>query len=252
VTAPRQDGSSARKLLRLLLAFGPARPTWTVAELAAHAELPASTAYRYVAVLRDEGLVELAPGGEAAYRLGPRAAALGRAAAATDADLMAAARPHLLALRDATNETAALLRRAGDDVVVVDRAESRQPVRLPYEVGQALPAYAGAAGRVLLAAAPEAWRASYLERIADELTPGQSALVSDDSLGRLRENGWAESPEDSDEGLWACAAAVRDGLGAVVASLGVAGPLFRLDESQQRAAIAAVRQAADAVSRDLA
>ncbi len=251
MTAPRQDGSSARKLLRVLLAFGPARPTWTVAELASYADLPASTAYRYVAVLREEGLLELDPAGDATYRLGPRAAALGRAAAATDADLVAAARSHLLALRDATNETAVLVRRAGDAVVVVDRAESRQPVRLPYEVGQALPAYSGSPGRVLLAAAPDGWRGEYLARTARDRTAPLAHLVAPEVLDRLRESGWTESSEELDEGLWGCAAAVRDGTGAVVAAVGVAGPLFRLDEAQRRAAIAAVRQTADAVTRDL-
>lgn len=250
MVAPRQDGSSARKLLRILLSFDAARPSWTVADLAANVGVPLSTAYRYVGQLRDEGLLEVAPGSDGVYRLGPRAAALGHAAAATDSDLVALARPHLAALRDAVDETVVLVRRAGDSVVCIDRAESRHPVRLQYELGQTMPGHLGSAARVLLAHLPEQRRDAYLEQVRADPDVPATAMLDDESLAKVRESGWTESYEEVDEGIWGCAAAVRDTYG-VVAAIGVAGPLFRLDTPQRHAAVAAVRQAADAVTEAL-
>jgi len=249
VTTGRQEGASARKLLRVLLAFDPARPEWSVADLADQVGVPLSSAYRYVGLLREEGLLETVPGREGRYRLGLRAAGLGRAAE-RDGPLVLAARVHLAAVRDAVDETVVLARRAGSAVVVLDRLESRQPGRLPLEVGQALTARAGAAARVLLAHTPERRRHEAVAALLPGLGPEAAALLADDALARVRESGWAESYDEGEDGVWACAAAVRlDGSGGV-AAISVSGPLFRLGEGQRRAAIAAVRQAADALARD--
>jgi len=252
VVARRSEGSSGRKLLRVLLAFDTARPTWTVAELAAHVGVPLSSAYRYVTLLREEGLVEAIPGDTGNYRLGPRATAVGRAAADTDTELVSAVRPHLQALRDSTDESAVLMRRAGDAAVVcVDRAESRHPVRLQVEVGQTMPTHVGSAGRVLLANLPDDRREAYLVDVVatglDERTRDQ---LSAESLERVRDNGWTESFDEFDEGAWGCAAAISDDTG-VVAALGTAGPVYRFDEPARWGAIAAVRAAAEAASAAL-
>ena len=50
--------SSARKLISTLLTFTADRPTPTIAELATSVGVPSSTMYRYVALLRETGLVE--------------------------------------------------------------------------------------------------------------------------------------------------------------------------------------------------
>lgn len=252
VTARRQDGSSGRKLLRVLLAFDTARPTWTVAELAAHVGVPLSSAYRYITLLREEGLVEAAPGNDALYRLGPRATAVGRAAADTDTDLINAAKPHLLALRDSTDESAILMRRAGESAVVcIDRAESRHPVRLQIEIGQTMPAHIGSAGRVLLAHLADDRRALYLAEALPSIDDERTLdALSDESLARITETGWTESFDEFDEGAWGCAAAISDDSG-VVGAIGTAGPMYRFDEPARWAAIASVRSTAEAVSAAL-
>src|SRR6476620_6862413 len=58
---------SSRKLLHALLAFDEHHPSWTVPGLASHLGVPQSTMYRYIALLREVGLVDSAGGGE--YRL---------------------------------------------------------------------------------------------------------------------------------------------------------------------------------------
>ncbi len=247
----RSDGSSGRKLLRVLLAFDAARPTWTVADLAAHVGVPLSSAYRYITLLREEGLVEPAPGNDSLYRLGARATAVGRAAADTDTDLLNATRSHLQALRDATDESAILMRRAGDSVVCIDRAESRHPVRLQIELGQVMPTHVGSAGRILLAALPAERRTLYLTDVLPTLADDRQVdALMPEALDRIVDTGWTESFDEFDEGVWGCAAAITDATG-VVAAIGTAGPVYRFDEPARWAAIAAVRSAADGASNSL-
>ena len=252
MNARRQDGSSGRKLLRVLLAFDTARPTWTVADLAIQVGVPLSSAYRYITLLREEGLIEGVPGSANLYRLGVRATAVGRAAADTDVELIAAVRPYLQALRDASDESAILMRTAGDTAIVcIDRAESRHSVRLQIEVGQTLPTHTGSAGRVLLAALPDDRRAGYLADVLPTLTDERTiTALSNEAFARISEIGWTEGFDEFDEGVWGCAAAVTDESG-VVAAIGTAGPMYRFEETARWAAIAAVRSAADAASAAL-
>jgi DNA-binding IclR family transcriptional regulator len=62
--------------------------------------------------------------------------------------------------------------------------------------------------------------------------------------------GWTESFEEVDDGIWGAAAAVRAGTD-VVAALGAAGPIYRLEPPQRRQIITAVRSAAAQLSAAL-
>ena len=63
--------SSARKLITTLLTFTAEHPTPTINELAERVEVPVSTMYRYISLLRETGLVE--PIGDGRFRLRLRA-----------------------------------------------------------------------------------------------------------------------------------------------------------------------------------
>ncbi|MBN9010881.1 MAG: helix-turn-helix domain-containing protein, partial [Rhizobiales bacterium] len=70
--------ASARKLLSVLLCFSIDRPFWTVPDLSRALDVSLSTMYRYVALLREVGLLE--PVADNAYRLTGRIMGLARAA----------------------------------------------------------------------------------------------------------------------------------------------------------------------------
>jgi DNA-binding IclR family transcriptional regulator len=227
---------SARKLMRVLLSFTEQQPLASVSRLASSAGVPVSTAYRYVALLREEGLLE--DGGPGLYRLTPRVVALARAARAARGSLTSLARPLLEWLVEQTSETAVFMQRMGWSVVCVDLVESRQAVRLSFQVGQPRPLWAGSAAKVLLAGSPAEERSAYRRSLGPDARP-----PTDDDLEQIRQQGWAESFGEVDPGIWGTAAAVASG-GEVAAALGVAGPLYRLDESARERIIVLVRRAA--------
>ena len=233
-------------MLRVLLAFGPQRPVARVDELADAADVPLSSAYRYVALLRSMGL--LAETGDGAYQLTPRVMGLAHAAQLTNG-LSAQLRPVLEALRASSGESAMFLRRAGDHVVCTELAESSHPVRLSFTPGHPMPLHAGAGAKLLLASLMRAEQEAYADRHAQELTRSKRQKLLR-GLEPLARHGWSTSEAEVDDGVWAAAALVSDA-GSAVGALTVAGPAFRLSESIRKNILASVRQAAGELSRTL-
>lgn len=245
--AQTRGAESPRKVLRLLLSFSPQRPTATVEELARDIGVPMSTAYRYVALLREVGLLE--EGRHGLYHVSPLAIQLAQSAIMVQG-IVDIARPTLKAIRDETGETALLVRRIGQHVICVDRAESAHPVRLSFEIGQPLPIHAGASAKVLLANMPSRELDLYLENLPDRLKDAQRRQSLLKQLPAIREHGWALSEEEVDPGVWAAAAAVSNGH-EVVAALSVAGPAYRFDAAARERTLAIVRRGAAEISAAL-
>jgi DNA-binding IclR family transcriptional regulator len=240
---------SARKVLRLLLAFDERRPRLTAAELAAAAALPASTAYRLLALLREQGLV--AADGPGGYRLGGRILPLARAADLA-AGLALRARPLLRRLAAATGASASLLRLIGEVAVSVESADAPGLPRLTGATGRALALHAGAPGKLLLASLPASLRADYLARVAAAdpgFAPRRTALEAE--LAVIRRRGWAESEGEVDAGFWAVAAPVVENR-RVEAALFAALPSARADAARRRRLRHAVIAAAAALTRSAA
>lgn len=247
---PRVEGaSSSRKLLQVLLCFSEHRPTWTVAELADELHLSTTSAYRYVGLLREVGLLSRTP--DSAHRVTDLAHRLAGAADAARTPLGPLALPVITRLRDEIDETVLVAVRTGEVAHCVERVESRRPVRLQFDRGQAMDLHAGSLPRVLLAAMPVAERNRHVESLRAALPAERLDALTPSSLDSTLLRGWTESFEEIDEGIWGCAAAIRRE-GQVVAALGTAAPVFRTDEARRVQIIDLVRRAADEVSTALA
>ena len=239
---------SSRKLLSTLLCFTPDRPTWTVADLAAELDLSVTSTYRYVALLREVGLLDAAANN--AYRVTDLVMSLAAACEAAQAPLAEVGLPVMTRVRDEIDETVLIARRGGDAAYCVDRVESRRPVRLQFDKGQAMSLHAGSLARILLAAMSRAERARYLGPILEALPPARAVMLSDEALDRTHADGWTESFEEIDEGIWGCSAAIS-AHGSVIASIGTAAPIFRADEARRERMIERIRSAAAEISAQL-
>lgn len=240
---------SARKVLQLLLCFDAARPRATVAELARAGGLPLSSAYRHLALLREQGLIEEDGGGR--YRVTPRVHALARAADAAS-PLVAAAQPVLARLAGETGATAVLFRIFGDVAVAAAAVEPRRPAHLSGVSGRSFPLHKGAPCKLLLASLPATVRAALLDRI-ERADPAERSLrrQREAELALIRRRGYAESDGEVDPGMWAVAAPVVQKR-RTIASLWLAIPSRRVDGARRAALREATRAAAQMLSRKLA
>ncbi|HYX96047.1 MAG TPA: IclR family transcriptional regulator [Geodermatophilus sp.] len=205
----------------------------TLAELVERTGLPRATAHRLAVALEGHRLVRRTPAG--AWAPGPALAELGRGVA----DLAELAGRHLVALRDASGESAQFYVRDGASRVCVAAAERAHGLRDTVPVGARLPMTAGSAAHALLAFAP-----------ADEVTPLlPSASFTARTLLDVRRRGWAHSIAEREPGVASLSAPVRDAAGGVLGAVSISGPVERLGRRPAPEVVGAVLEAAGAISR---
>lgn len=145
-------------------------------------------------------------------------------------DLRRAALPAMRALVDETQETAHLGVLSGTDVVYIELVDSPHPVRVFSRVGAAVPAYATAIGKAILAWTPAEARAEHISHPLAARTP--FTLRTDEALAddfiETRERGFAIDNQENREGIRGFAAPVFDFQGKVIAAVSIAGPSTRV------------------------
>jgi len=214
----------------------------TAAQLQAESGLPRSTLHRLLAALEKRGLVRRAVR-DRGWRPGFRLLELARAAW-SGFDLRDAATEELGALPELTGETAQLAVLDGDACVVVDGAAGLQAIRHAAVLGQRTPWQASAPGLALVSFGDLPVRRSLLAALPAAEREAVAAAIE---IARGR--GYALGPAGA-EGAVDVAAPVLDYRGQAAASLGVAGPRFRLDDTRLHALAPLLMAAARRVSHN--
>jgi DNA-binding IclR family transcriptional regulator len=242
-----QSVDRAITVLEILARRGDCGVTEIAAELGVHK----STAFRLVSVLENRGLVEQhADRGK--YRLG---LGLVRLAGATTArlDLTQQGRPVCEALARDVGETINIAILSGHDALYLDQVAGTSALQMHNWVGQRIPLHCTSNGKALIAFLPEerqrALLVEPLVRFTDRTITDVDELLTE--LAHVREAGYATAFEELEQGLIAVASPIRDLSGNVVASLSASGPVFRLERDRIPALGAAVRAAAEEISRRL-
>lgn len=236
---------AATLLEALAVSLGPLPLT----QIAAAAGMPPSKAHRYLVSLCRTGLVRQ-DGRSGRYDIGPRGLALGLAALGR-LDAVTVASDALRGLSEAAGATANLAVWGDHGPTVVRFEESSHPVRVNIRVGSTLPVGASAIGQVFAAFLPPPVIAPF--RAAEAVRDAEA--VSDRAFGRvlddIRAQGVSRSIGSYIAGVTALAAPVFDAQGRIVAVMALLGHEPSLDASWQGRPIAALRESADAVSRQL-
>jgi IclR family acetate operon transcriptional repressor len=145
-------------------------------------------------------------------------------------DLRKVALPEMRALVAETGETAHLGIVTGGDVVYIELVDSPHPVRIFSRVGAAVPAYATAIGKAILAFmgadridehVPEAFDVRTDKTIRDR-------AQLDAELALTRQRGYAVDDEENRPGIRGFAAPIFDHTDAVVAAVSIGGPADRV------------------------
>jgi IclR family acetate operon transcriptional repressor len=185
----------------------------TVFELADRCGLNRSTAWRILATLEDEGLVERDP---ATGRYAVGYALVGLAAGAGHEPLVRRAHPHLRALADACEETASLAVPRALQLVYVDQVEAPHVMAANW-LGRPTPLHATSTGKAFLSwlGAEEVGAAlpGRLARFTDTTITTRAALRAE--LAVVRRRGYAVSRGELEPALWGVSAPVLDRARAV-------------------------------------
>jgi IclR family KDG regulon transcriptional repressor len=222
----------------------------SLTELAAKLKASNATLFRILATLVHRGYVEKLPV-TGRYRLSLRnwqlgARALGRVA------LRDVALEPMRALAARINESPHLGVLDGDGVVIVEKVECNQPVRVDTYVGQRAPAHCSALGKIILAFAS----AETIDTAWQPQRHTRNTVIERDAfdreLAKVRRQGYAINRGEWRDGVCAVAIPLTDHTGKVSAGLSLTVPTVRFDDSAlQKVFLPALRQTGEVIDRAL-
>ena len=214
--------------LQMFEAFADGGKPMTLSEMSRLLEIPTSTCFGLMRTLEARGYLYEVGGRKSFY---PTARWLMKAREIEKRDpIYELIRPHLLKLRDASEETVVLSKRLGDAVVYLDVIESRQTIRYTAEVGDLKSMNRTSSGKALLGAMPERERDVLIPRLQSasgaRLSTAQRALLKSD-VERGAKDGWSVGRGETSMDVMGAAVPVK--LAGDVFAIGIAGPLARMD-----------------------
>ncbi len=245
---------SVHRVAKLLKALAAHPSGMGLAELSASVDLHESTAYRLLATLIDEGLVERASDGSGRYLIGLETFRLG-SAVLTRLGIGQQVLTFLEELAGETGETVNLAALHGFHVMYLQKVESNHPLRASLTVGSAtVRAHCSATGKLLLAHLSPSELEALLD--ANTLEPqAPNSIVSKDELlselDRIRTQGYSIDDLEFAPDIRAVAAPIHDHLGNVIASVAVAGPATRVSLDRAHGLVPQVVSMAERISTKL-
>lgn len=228
-----------------LLAEGPANLEQVATRLGVHK----TTALRLLRTLHEHGMVYRQQ--DQRYRLGARLFALAQQAV-ENLDVREIAHPYLVELNERCGHTVHLAVYEDNEVLYIDKVESRYPVRMYSRIGKPVAITVAAVAKLLLADLPEAERRAVAGRLrypayTPRSTPNAAAFLKE--LATVREQGWATDLGGHEESINCVGAPVRGVDGRVVAACSVSAPNVVVTAEELLALLPLVRRTAEAISR---
>ncbi|MGW1071425.1 IclR family transcriptional regulator [Streptomyces sp. NPDC002537] len=229
-----------------LLAEGPAN----LEQVAGRLDVHKSTALRLLRTLHEHGFVYRQQ--DQRYRLGARLFALAQQAV-EGLDVREIAHPHLVALNELCGHTVHLAVHQDDEVLHIDKVDSRYPVRMYSRIGKPVAITVAAVAKLLLADLPEPERRAVAERLdypayTARSTPNAAAFLRE--LATVRAQGWATDLGGHEESINCVGAPVRGVDGRVVAACSISAPNVVVTAAELLELLPLLRRTADAISAE--
>lgn len=247
---PVQGAKSFSRCINVLQLIADQAQPASIAELLSTIELTRPTLYRILSALEAEGLV--LQNSDKRYQLGSRVISLAHRALA-QTDIRDLARSALEQLRDTLGETVHLAIRNRDELVYVDKIESREVVRMASTIGTRVPFHSSAVGKAFLAALEVAQAHALIDALPMPLITERSTINKEslkNYLKQAREQGYSFESEENEKGIVCFGGAILNAQQQPAASVSVSVPIFRLKKDHSQYAIALLK-ACESISRQL-
>ena len=244
---------TVEKALSILLEFIPHNQPMGTVDLSAKLNLHKSTVNRMLHVLSRFEFLQQDPQSKK-FSLGKAADELGKALNRTyDAQLVAAAGPHIDDLRTRLQETVVLEVLSGHSTILVYVAEGPGPIYVREAVGERRPVHASAGGKLLLAFSSPETRNRYLNGSLPAVT---SKTITDldvlhAHLDKICQQGYATDDEEVHVGIRAVAAPIFSPTKEIVAAAVVTGLVQKISLDSDSVIISQIRATAAKISSQL-
>lgn len=244
--------NSVVKAFQLLEHFTPDKPTWGVRELAYELGANKSTTYRLMATLNSLGVLKKDEETEK-YSLGLKLFELGHRVDLHSA-FIAKTHPILEEVVAEITETVHLGILKEGQVLMVDRLESPQGLKLNSSIGSYSPAYCTSLGKILLSNLDKKAFDAYFEHT--EFSPFTQHTILEKKplqkeLAKIRKQGFALDKEEKEYGLICLGVPVFNRKGEMIAALSAAGPAQRFKAHMLKEYVQILRKGANLIQQKL-
>jgi len=250
VAEDRNSSASLRRALTVLAALR--EPTadgigLALVDLAEKLDMNKSTLLRLIKPLRDFDLVCQTADGR--YRIGVGAVALGDSYLA-GLDLRAVARPALEALAQRTGETAHLLVYSQLEVTYVDKVDAPSSIRMASRIGNRMPMYCTASGKVFLAYLTNSPLEAVIAAGLNQRTPNTitSSAALREAVDGVRRIGYAIDDVENEPEIRCVSAPIFGHDAEIAAAISISGPESRMTLARTTELGLVVRSAAREIS----
>ena len=224
--------SRAAQLLRIVSSAMP--DGVSTSDAARTANLARPTTHRILDSLAAEGFCDQDPD-TGRWLLGPELFLMGKVAASRY-DVTQQARPHVVALAQATEESAFFSVLRGDEAVCLIRQDGAFPVRsfVLYE-GRRFPLGVASAGLAMLAFMPDQRIEEYLtdHDLVDEYSQTHTKKAIYERVAQGRQQGYVTNPGLIVEGSWGLAAPIFDANNTPIGAFSLTGIETRFSMSRR-------------------
>ena len=224
---------------------------FSLTELANRMGMDKASMHRYLRTLIAEGFVEQNPDTRI-YKLGLAVIELSGLRLA-QMDVVSVASPHMKELWQATQETVQLSMLNDHHLLFLHIIESTHSLRFSNRLGDRIPPYYSAAGKLLLAYEPESKLVDYFSAKIEPLT--RKTIVEPERIRRqlttIRKKGLSYDDGNWIDGLRAVAAPIRNIEGEVIAAISAGGPTGRVSKDRLTEFGELLRATAQKISHDL-
>lgn len=215
------------KGLRVIEAFGEARPRLSIADVSKSTGLDRATARRCLLTLAQLGYADY---DGKFFSLTAKILRLGHSYLSAT-PLPQIVQPMLDRLSEEVGQSVSVSVLDGRDIVYVARAAQRRVVSINLMPGSRLPAHCASMGRILLAALPDSEVRQRLEdSTREKATPftriGVEEIMAE--LFEIRRLGYAVIDQELELGLCSIAVPLRDARGKTVAALNIGAPAAQI------------------------
>jgi len=243
--------SSVEKAFKILTLFSAFRPSIDVNEISRDLGIPKSTVYRLIRIMMKYELLEQ-DNETHGYRLGIRIFQMGNIVK-YQRRVGEIAYPFLVELRNITKETVILVVVEGHKSLVLREVEGIHVVRLTHDEGRTMPLHAGASSRILLAYLSTEEQDEIIQEGLPRFTENTitDAIELKKELAKIRENGYAFSDQELDEGARAISAPIRNFSGKVIAGISLVGPVQRFNDANIEKCVPLVKEYGAKISKML-
>jgi DNA-binding IclR family transcriptional regulator len=253
---PWATSTTLERACDVLRLFTPRKPRWTISELARHLNVPKSGVFRLVKTFERKSFLQSGDDSYE-YELGSGIWELTGTVFGRRERLVEKASPYLRNLNKTTGLLVSLRVLENEQMVIVDRVDGTDPVKVIFPVGTHQPLNHGAPGKLLLAYhyPPDS------TQFHDLISRGKITKLTDrtfvdrrrlqEELNKIRRLGYATSDGEAIRGTIGIAAPVWNSLGQVEATLALTAVESLCNMKQLMKFLPDLRRTAELISKAL-